>query len=355
MATKTITLRKINTGDETDNYSIYHTSVSAPNLIESGVSKTRLEMGVQYSVDVSLYNFVVVSTGICTTQTSITITSSDLTAPTNVATISSGTITGNSIVLNWTAATDAHSGIKGYVIYNSAGTLLYTLGNVLTYTASGLASATSYTYKVKAYDYSPNPNYSSSFSNTLSVSTLDVTIPSTPTNLIASSITATTFTLSWTASTDNVGIGGYEIYKNGGLYISQAGTGVSIAITGQTASAINTWTVYAYDTSNNLSLVSAGKVVTQTAGATTLPNRTIANLRHKGVEVSLDDACYYSGYVYFTGYYQSNNAAWPPNSGDLFYTDNTYTTLLGTIDVTVDCLTGFHVINGVIGVGYGLY
>lgn len=39
--------------------------------------------------------------------------------------------------------------------------------------------------------------------------------PSAPTNLISSNITSTSFTISWTGSTDNVGVVGYEIYSNG--------------------------------------------------------------------------------------------------------------------------------------------
>lgn len=43
----------------------------------------------------------------------------------------------------------------------------------------------------------------------------DTQAPTAPTNLAASAITSISFTLSWTAATDNVGVTGYDVYQNG--------------------------------------------------------------------------------------------------------------------------------------------
>ncbi len=43
----------------------------------------------------------------------------------------------------------------------------------------------------------------------------DTKPPSTPTGLVASNITQTSLTLSWKASTDNVGVVGYDVFLNG--------------------------------------------------------------------------------------------------------------------------------------------
>jgi chitodextrinase len=43
----------------------------------------------------------------------------------------------------------------------------------------------------------------------------DTQAPTAPTNLSANNIAATTFTLSWTASTDNIGVAGYDVYRDG--------------------------------------------------------------------------------------------------------------------------------------------
>ena len=43
----------------------------------------------------------------------------------------------------------------------------------------------------------------------------DTTPPSTPTGLAASNVSQTGLTLTWNASTDNVGVTGYDVYRNG--------------------------------------------------------------------------------------------------------------------------------------------
>ncbi|MEW5676726.1 reprolysin-like metallopeptidase, partial [Flavobacterium enshiense] len=48
---------------------------------------------------------------------------------------------------------------------------------------------------------------------TITAGTSDTTAPSAPTSLTASGTTATTTNLSWTASTDNVGVTGYDVYR----------------------------------------------------------------------------------------------------------------------------------------------
>jgi len=43
----------------------------------------------------------------------------------------------------------------------------------------------------------------------------DTTAPSTPTGLAATNTTSSSTTLNWTSSTDNVGVTGYDVYRNG--------------------------------------------------------------------------------------------------------------------------------------------
>jgi len=43
----------------------------------------------------------------------------------------------------------------------------------------------------------------------------DTQAPTAPTNLVSSNITTNSFTLSWTASTDNVAVTGYDVYQDG--------------------------------------------------------------------------------------------------------------------------------------------
>ncbi len=82
----------------------------------------------------------------------------------------------------------------------------------------------------------------------------DTQPPTAPTNLTAPSKTSVSVSLSWTASTDNVGVTGYNIYKGGVLEGSTAGT--AYTATGLSANTAYSFTVKAKDAANNESAAS---------------------------------------------------------------------------------------------------
>lgn len=88
----------------------------------------------------------------------------------------------------------------------------------------------------------------------------DTQAPSVPTNLSSSNVTQTTLTLSWDASSDNVGVTGYDVY-NGASNLGTV-TSTSANVTGLTASTSYTFTVRARDAAGNVSGASAGLSVT---------------------------------------------------------------------------------------------
>jgi chitodextrinase len=77
----------------------------------------------------------------------------------------------------------------------------------------------------------------------------DTQAPTVPTNLSATAISSSGINLSWTASTDNVGVTGYTIYR-GGVQVGTSATN-SYSDTGLTASTQYTYTVDAYDAAGN--------------------------------------------------------------------------------------------------------
>ncbi len=97
----------------------------------------------------------------------------------------------------------------------------------------------------------------------IQANTVDTQAPSSPTNLVYTNVTQTTVDLSWTASTDNIGVTGYDIYKNGVLLGSVTGT--SAQITGLVASTTYSFYVKAKDAAGNISLNSNTVSVTTTA------------------------------------------------------------------------------------------
>jgi cellulose 1,4-beta-cellobiosidase len=92
----------------------------------------------------------------------------------------------------------------------------------------------------------------------------DSTPPSAPTGLTVSGTTSSSASLTWTASTDNVGVTGYDIYR--GTTLAGTSTTTSFTDTGLAASTQYSYTVVAYDAAGNLSSPSAAVSATTSAG-----------------------------------------------------------------------------------------
>jgi chitodextrinase len=140
--------------------------------------------------------------------------------------------------------------VVGYKVYRNnqlVGTTIST-----NFTDLGLAPSTSYNYFIKAYDQSNNISTASS---TISASTVaDSTPPSTPTNFSSTTQTDTTLSFSWTAGTDNIAVGGYNIYRNNLMLTSTTGT--SFTDSGLNINTSYSYKIQTYDTSGNLSPMS---------------------------------------------------------------------------------------------------
>jgi chitodextrinase len=122
--------------------------------------------------------------------------------------------------LNWTAATD-NVGVAGYRVYRDG--VLVGSTSELTYVDAGLAASTTYQYEVRAYDTTVNvgPAAASSVTTTAPVG---VGVPSMPAALRATVQSGRSVRLTWTASTDDVGVVGYEVFRNGARTGSTAAT-----------------------------------------------------------------------------------------------------------------------------------
>ncbi|WP_253298212.1 glycosyl hydrolase family 18 protein [Paenibacillus sp. MSJ-34] len=88
----------------------------------------------------------------------------------------------------------------------------------------------------------------------------DTTPPTAPTGLTATGKTSTSVSLSWNASTDNVGVTGYEVYRGGTLAGTAAST--SYTVTGLSPGTTYSFTVKARDAAGNVSAASSALSVT---------------------------------------------------------------------------------------------
>lgn len=94
----------------------------------------------------------------------------------------------------------------------------------------------------------------------------DTTAPSQPTNLNATAVSSTQITLTWTGSTDNIGVAGYKIYRDSVLIETLENTlATSYADTGLTPETLYSYTVSAYDAATNESTQSASDSATTNA------------------------------------------------------------------------------------------
>lgn len=82
----------------------------------------------------------------------------------------------------------------------------------------------------------------------------DTTAPSTPGNLRSTATTSSSVSLAWNASTDNVGVTGYNVYR--GSTLVTTATGTTYTDGGLSASTTYTYTVRAKDAAGNLSAAS---------------------------------------------------------------------------------------------------
>lgn len=213
---------------------------------------------------------------------------SDTQAPTAPGNLNASGITSSSVTLQWTASTD-NVGVTEYVIYQGTATVGSVSGSTLTFTHTGLTPDTTYSYSVKAKDAAGNVSPSS---NTISVKTNavsgpDTQAPSTPANVTVTGVTSSSVSLSWTASTDNVGVTGYDVYQGTNLALSVTGT--SATVSGLSAGTAYTFKVAAKDAAGNVSPQSTAVSATTTGGGGgggQLPKHTLTGYWHNFINGS---------------------------------------------------------------------
>ncbi|WED66572.1 fibronectin type III domain-containing protein [Synoicihabitans lomoniglobus] len=169
----------------------------------------------------------------------------DTAAPTVPGSLLSSSVTGSSFTLSWLPSTD-NDGITAYEIRRS-GTSLGTVAGT-SISVGGLSPATTYVMTVRARDSAGNW---SAWSPGYNVTTSDTVAPGIPTGLGASSVGSTSFTLSWNAASDNVGVTGYEVLRDATSLGTQVGT--SASLTGLTQGTDYSIKVRARDAAGNWS------------------------------------------------------------------------------------------------------
>jgi fibronectin type 3 domain-containing protein len=202
----------------------------------------------------------------------------DTVAPSVPASLVATTVSASQINLSWTASTD-NNAVTGYRLERCVGVSCTAFSQVATpttttYSDSGLANATNYSYRVRATDAAGNL---SGYSVPASAKTLDNQAPTAPSGLTATAASSSQINLSWTASTDNVGVTGYRVERcqaSGCTAFAQiaAPTTTSYSDTGLSTVTSYSYRVLAVDAANNASGPSnTGTAVTLDTQAPTAP------------------------------------------------------------------------------------
>jgi parallel beta-helix repeat protein len=226
-------------------YYIYRDGMKIAYTENTSYSNTGLSAKTYYCYKVTAYdasgNVSSESVEVCAKTGSL----DDTTAPSAPTGLTAVAVSATQIDLSWTASTD-DTAVIGYYIYRG-GTVIDSTPKT-SYSDTELTAETYYCYTVTAYDASGNE---SAFSTQVCDTTCAL---SAPTGLTAAVMSATQIDLSWTASTDDIVVIGYNIYKNETKIASAPDT--SYSDTDLTEDTEYCYTVTAYDASGNESALS---------------------------------------------------------------------------------------------------
>jgi chitodextrinase len=187
----------------------------------------------------------------------------DTQPPTMPTDLTATAVSASQINLTWTAATD-NVGVAGYHVFRDGDAMPIATLSGTSFADTGLTASTAHTYTVSAFDAAGNESAPSVPASATTPVSADTQPPTMPTDLTATAASASQINLAWTAATDNVGVAGYNVFRDGGATPIATVAGTSFSDTGLAPSTTHSYTVVAFDVAGNQSSPSA------TASATTL-------------------------------------------------------------------------------------
>lgn len=180
-------------------------------------------------------------------------------APTAVRTAD---VTETTAHVAWEAALD-NVATTGYNVYVNGEKVNTELVTATEYDLTGLTPATDYSVEIEAVDAAGNVSEKSEAATFTTAKAVDTEAPSVPTDVKASDVTKTGATVTWTASTDNEGVAGYNVYVNGTQVNDTLVATTEYVLTGLTEGTEYTVEVEAVDTNNNVSAKAAATFTTK--------------------------------------------------------------------------------------------
>ena len=185
---------------------------------------------------------------------------SDTTPPTAPTNLTATAVSASQVNLSWSASAD-DVGVTGYKVYRNGAFLANAPST--SYADTTTQAGTTYSYAVYAYDAAGNVSPASNTATVTTPSATDTQPPSTPAGLVAAAASASQVNLAWNTATDDVGVAGYTVYRNGAAIATTSGpSATTYSDTTVSPSTTYTYTVDAFDAAGNHSPQSAAASVT---------------------------------------------------------------------------------------------
>lgn len=199
------------------------------------------------------------------------------------------TAVGAQVSLSWTGPSEG-VGVTSYKVYRDGVVVSGSVGtSAIEY---GLIASTQYSYSVSACNAAGDCSAQSAQVSVTTPAATDTIAPTVPVGLSAIVAAATQINLSWTASTDNVGVTMYKIYRNGSLSMQMLGSqsadgqtrapGPQVTITSLSPASTYSFAIAACDAQGNCSAQSTVVSATTLASSMTVPGAPIIGTANAG-------------------------------------------------------------------------
>ncbi len=210
---------------------------------------------------------------------------SDLTPPSAPTSLVATSISSSQVNLAWSQSTD-NVAVTGYWVYRDS--VHIATVNALNYSNTGLSPSTIYLFGVSAVDAAGNESgrTNASTQTMTGAGPTDTSPPSAPGALSAAPVSSSQINLNWTASSDNVGVAKYWVFR-AGVHVATVTT-TSYSSAGLNPSTLYAFGVSALDSTGNQSGQAA--VSTETLSAGSPPPPAAGNMNRINIQGKITDS-----------------------------------------------------------------
>ncbi|MGH7274102.1 MAG: fibronectin type III domain-containing protein, partial [Nitrospiria bacterium] len=180
-------------------------------------SDTTVSAATSYSYRILAVDAASNQSAYSNTASATTPSAADTTPPTAPSILTATANSSSQINLTWNASTD-NVGVANYLVERCQGTGCSNFNQINTatitnYSDPGLSASTTYRYQIRAVDAASNQSAYSNIASATTPNPPDTTPPTAPSGLTSTANGSSRIDLAWTASTDNIGVTGYQVER----------------------------------------------------------------------------------------------------------------------------------------------